>query len=917
MPKAYLSSTSLDLQPHRAVAANVLKRFGYEDVAMESYPSEDQRPLDKCLEDVARCELFVGIYAWRHGSGITAAEYERAVKLGKPRLLFIIDEEAPWPPKWVDRDQKMADFHQLVRHDRLTATFSTPDTLAAHLSAALETHGSRTVNAPGLDFEAYAKFLRRRYNVLDLDALTDPKRDELLQLRVQAIFVEQSAREDAPPLELPKEALDVLAARADIHADDLPTGMTSEALQELKAAYSSRPARPVLEILSAEAHPRTIILGDPGAGKSTLLRYILLSLLDAVPNARLQPALAGRVPFLVDLKTYASLRGQRKCETLFDYFDAIAKSDNAPANGATVRRYLDAGLLAVLLFDGIDEIFEPAEQETITRQIAELAEAYPAARVIVTSRVIGYRRTLLTQAGFRHFTLQDLDEQQVTDFVTQWYALTLSNRPDEAKARVDRIRKSFAASSSIRQLAGNPMLLTIMAIIGKHQELPRERWKLYDHATSVLVQHWDVHRYLVNKDLDPVMDEDDKKELLRRLAWAMQRGEGGLAGNYIHAEELQREFEAYLKERYYGSRPDQAKITARAMIAQFRERNFILSFYGANVYGFVHRAFLEFFCASAIVTKFEKTKELSIEDLKEDVFGAHWQEKAWQEVLRLVCGMIGEEFAGELIEYLRAGGGDEAPGRVALAVACLSEVRRIELVAETAEKLLETLMSASESEVGLAIDSAVEIGVRWPGREHLMEWIGKGAEDFAVGEVVGSVGRGLADLRVFLLQEATGKDAAERRWFLSYALASGWPDERTLAALKLIMSKTAFKAAPLRAAARFMRHLPSAVNWIFEQASSVHPAEAEEAIALNLYDDRRALPHLMSVVKRNQAPYALRRLERYLHKPQVASLLAKIAASNRDANAQQLAADILQRRNIPLSPPPKKRAKRKKPTGPA
>ncbi|HKR98276.1 MAG TPA: DUF4062 domain-containing protein, partial [Candidatus Dormibacteraeota bacterium] len=487
MPKAYISSTFLDLETHRAVAAKVLQRFGYECIAMEAYTSEDQRPIDKCLEDVER-DLLVGIYAWRWGSGITAAEYEHAVKLGRARLLFIIDEEASWPQKWVDRDQRMAEFHQQVRKDRLTATFSTPDTLAAHLSAALETHGNRTVTAPGLDFEAYAKFLRRRYNVLDLDALTDPKRDELLQLRVQAMFVEQSAREDAPPIELPKEALDVLAARSDIHAEDLPTGMTAEALQELKAAYASRPAHPVLEILAAESNPRTIILGDPGAGKSTMLRYVLLSLLDAVPNARLQPALAGRVPCLVDLKTYASLRGQRKCETLFDYFDSIGSA----VSGAILRRYLDAGRPAVLLFDGIDEIFEPAEQETITRQIAELAESYPAARVIVTSRIIGYRRKLLTQAGFRHFTLQDLDEQQVTDFVTQWYALTLSNRPDEAKARVDRIQKSFAASPSIRQLAGNPMLLTIMAIIGKHQELPRERWKLYDHATSVLVQHWDV-----------------------------------------------------------------------------------------------------------------------------------------------------------------------------------------------------------------------------------------------------------------------------------------------------------------------------------------------------------------------------------------------------------------------------------------
>jgi predicted NACHT family NTPase len=35
------------------------------------------------------------------------------------------------------------------------------------------------------------------------------------------------------------------------------------------------------------------------------------------------------------------------------------------------------------------------------------------------------------------------------------------------------------------------------------------------------------------------------------------------------------------------------------------ERNFILCFYGAQVYGFVHRTFLEYFCAAEIVYRFE------------------------------------------------------------------------------------------------------------------------------------------------------------------------------------------------------------------------------------------------------------------------------------------------------------------------
>ena len=86
-------------------------------------------------------------------------------------------------------------------------------------------------------------------------------------------------------------------------------------------------------------------------------------------------------------------------------------------------------------------------------------------------------------------------------------------------------------------------LLTILAIIGKHQELPRERWKLYEHAASVLVENWEVNKHL-NKhlkrssaDMD-FIGEDDKKELLMKIAFKMQSGPDGLAGNFIHRKTL-------------------------------------------------------------------------------------------------------------------------------------------------------------------------------------------------------------------------------------------------------------------------------------------------------------------------------------------------------------------------------------------
>ncbi|HYC88997.1 MAG TPA: DUF4062 domain-containing protein [Thermoanaerobaculia bacterium] len=907
MPKAYVSSTFDDLREHRAIVQVVLRRFGYEVEAMESYVAADERPLDRCLADVSACDLYVGIFAWRYGfvpdgetRSITELEYQRAVETKKPRILFVVDEDAAWSPKLIDRDRSRIEaFHERVKQDRMVSKFSTHDTLEARLSAALEQRGAKLLEAPGIDMEAYARFLRRQYNVLDLDALMDPERDELLALRVQSVFVEQNAKEDSPPLELPKETWERLVSRADVHSDDLPQGITAEMLAELKSSYGSKPSRPVMKILANPNHRCAIIVGDPGAGKSTLLRYIALSLLEATPNPRLQPALAGRVPFLVDLKSYTGLRTQNRCDTFFSYFDVLAKQEGCPVTGDTLREHLRSGRPAVVMFDGIDEIFDPAEQEAVTRQIIALADAYSETRIIVTSRIIGYRRTLLTNAGFRHFTLQDLNERQVTAFVRQWYTLTLGERAGETEARIARLRQSFAASPSIRQLAGNPMLLTIMVIIGKHQELPRERWRLYNRAASVLVQHWDVRKHLAEKQLgNDLMDEEDKKELLRRLAYAMQAGDGGLTGNYIHAEELQAMFEGYLRERYSFD-PARAKITAREIITQFRTRNFILSSYGANLYGFVHRAFLEFFCADSIRMRFEKTKELPLDALR-TIFDTCWKKEEWHEVLRLVCGMIGEEFAGEMIDHLRSLGRKE---NIQLAVECLQEVRRPERLQAIGRDLLVALLDGVWEGawwvMWSALDTAAQIGVRWPGREVLVEWLsrvtdapGNGSLEFDLGRTVAALGHDLPDVRESILRRLDSRGGLLEVTLT--ALAVGWPDPTT--ATILIdpgrRRDPEFRVRALPLAARHLKAIPGVIDQLFSQ-----PDLPDWVVVHTFPEDSRALPHLLREVNDSSSTsraMAVHGLQHHLTAPEVQRTLLRIAQNGREPLIGKIAADILE-----------------------
>jgi predicted NACHT family NTPase len=103
---------------------------------------------------------------------------------------------------------------------------------------------------------------------------------------------------------------------------------------------------------------------------------------------------------------------------------------------------------------------------------------------------------------------------------------------------------------------------------------------------------------------------------------------------------------------------------------------------------FLHRKFLEYFCAWEFVWQFEKEGSISIEDLKTEVFGKHWQDETWHEVLRLIVGMIDAKFVGEILDYLMVQDGEEEKFiNLFLAAKCLAEVRNRSVIASVANKL--------------------------------------------------------------------------------------------------------------------------------------------------------------------------------------------------------------------------------------
>jgi hypothetical protein len=150
MARVYVSSTYSDLRGYRESVYRVLRQLGHDVVAMEAYTASDQRPLDRCLADVAASDLYVGILAYRYGyipeSGnpdgrsITELEYRHASALGLPRLVFLLSGDAPWPRSFMDDGDsapRIQAFRDEVQRNLLVSYFSGPDDLARQVAVAV------------------------------------------------------------------------------------------------------------------------------------------------------------------------------------------------------------------------------------------------------------------------------------------------------------------------------------------------------------------------------------------------------------------------------------------------------------------------------------------------------------------------------------------------------------------------------------------------------------------------------------------------------------------------------------------------------------------------------------------------------------------------------------------------------------
>ena len=190
----FVSSTYEDLKAYRDEVERSITYMNQTIKGMEFFGSTPERPLDKCLQTVRECKLYIGIIGMRYGSveedsgkSFTELEYDEAVKNRIPVLIYILDENHPIASRFVDKGEgaeKLEAFTSRLKKAHVVSSFTTPADLGKKVTQDLmnELKKDRAIedslrtlpsDTEGGDYEILRGFLRRPYKYYGQEIILD------------------------------------------------------------------------------------------------------------------------------------------------------------------------------------------------------------------------------------------------------------------------------------------------------------------------------------------------------------------------------------------------------------------------------------------------------------------------------------------------------------------------------------------------------------------------------------------------------------------------------------------------------------------------------------------------------------------------------------------------------------------------
>jgi hypothetical protein len=514
--KIFISST-MDLQKERDAVTEVINQIRAIPIKMELFTARSQTSKEVCLEEVTNSNIYIGVFGEKYGFvpstanpknlSVTAMEFEKAEEQGIPTLIFIKNAEK--------RDSSLSDFLARIsdfNNGVFRKTFGDIQDLKYWVLASFVNYLLHTAEHEDRKGElrlllpnetCYKDYLERICEYADFKGIHQLRR--VVQIKLRDIYVPLNLLRvtnlSDTSLELPNTNNSKL--RSSLAGS--PRGLFNQQ-NKLESIMQASDKKTSLEAYSLEKillpNKKVVILGGPGSGKTTMIRYLTAKLITDKDSTIF--------PVFVSLREYIKLKSN-ETTSILDFISNYFNSHDLEISSGFFAKYLSAGS-CVVMFDGLDEILNDQDRIEAATKIEQFAASFGEGNtIIVTSRIPSYRLAQLT--GFEHYTLEQFQEEQISDFVKKWFQIVEENT--DCQTGGHELISMLCKDPNLLSLSTNPLMLSLICLISfQGVPLPKRKGDLYDICIRTLYSSWET-----KKGFNSLLSDPQRFEVIKKLAF--------------------------------------------------------------------------------------------------------------------------------------------------------------------------------------------------------------------------------------------------------------------------------------------------------------------------------------------------------------------------------------------------------------